>query len=121
VPENGPLVALDSSFGIDDFNYLDALHISGSTSISKGAAAAPWTDDNGPRFNGSFSYTNNGGDLELNDDSFFGAGVSLHGNTGGGTLSSITVTGSLLCGNTPAFAVGPISVSGYNAAKGGTC
>jgi hypothetical protein len=122
VPMNGPLAPLDpSSLGVDNFNFLDSLHVSGATSISKGAAAAPWTDANAPTFNGTFSYTNNGGELDLTDGSSFGAGVSLHGNTGGGTLDSITVSGSLLCGNAPAFSVGSLTVSGYNAARGGSC
>ncbi len=47
--------------------------------------------------------------------------MAIHGNTGGGKLSSMTVNGSLLCGNTPAFTAGSLNVSGYNAAKGGAC
>ncbi len=120
MPQNGPLAPLGPSFASDDINYLDATRVSGATSITKGAAAASWRDDNAPRF-GSFVYTGNAGFLSLTGNSFFGANVAIHGNTGGGELASTTVNGSLLCGNTPAFTASSLNVTGYNAAAGGTC
>jgi hypothetical protein len=122
VPENGPLAAFGGEFANDDANYLDSLQVGGSASITKGAAAAPWTDDNAPTLGGGFTYTNNAGNLTLDSGTTVFGPLSLHGNTGGGTLEDLTVHGSLVCGNWPAFSVtGGLSVSGFNAASGGTC
>jgi hypothetical protein len=122
VPNTGPLAAFGGTFLTDDVNFLDGLRINGPTSITKGSGSAPWTDDGPDFFGGAFTYTKNGGTLTLEAGDTINGGMSLHDNTGGGDLEDLTVNGSLLCGNSPAFAVlGGLSVTGFNAAAGGTC
>ncbi|HWH12777.1 MAG TPA: hypothetical protein VG165_16770 [Solirubrobacteraceae bacterium] len=122
VPDTGPLAAFGGTFLTDSANFLDALRVNGPTSITKGSGAAQWTDDNPDSFGGAFTYTNNGGFLQLEAGDTINGAMSLHGNTGGGELEDLTVNGSLLCGNSPLFTVlGGLSVTGHNAAAGGTC
>jgi hypothetical protein len=122
VPSSGPLAAFGGDFVTDNENFLDGLQINGPTSITKGSGAAPWTDNTPDSFGGAFTYTNNGGNLFLEAGDTINGGMSLHGNTGGGDLEDLTVNGSLLCGNSPVFSVlGGLSVTGHNAAAGGSC
>jgi hypothetical protein len=122
VPELGPLAPFGSGLDSDSFNYLDGLRVGGATSITGGGPNAPWTDDNTDNFSGAFTYASNAGALTLHTADSFGGTVSLRGNTGGGTVGSLRVGGSLLCGNAPLFTInGSLSVSGFNGAAGGTC
>jgi hypothetical protein len=123
-----PYLSLLADFGLDDLDtdgasFFTGLDVHGAVDIKNSGPDARWDDDTGfpSNFRGGFLYTGNAAFLSLVNADIGGSAMHLGANTGGGELDGLKITGSLACGDTPAFTVTATTVGGHNGSSGGLC